>query len=419
MIQAYDRTKDKLFYGWVVVIAFLMINVIIQGTRHSFGVFFKSLSGEFGLSRTETSGIYSIYSSLCCLFSFVSGWGADRMSLRMLIGLMGLFTGLSLILTSQAQSLGQLFLLYSFLFAMGTSGVFVVSTSIIIRWFNRKRGLAIGIATSGQGLGTALLAPLAAYLIAVFDWRMSYIVMGMIVLLFVIPMAMLLRKEPGEMGLLPYGAELSEDQIGGSHRRGGGHPPGGSSLLDAFKSRNFWCLGFVWLLFSMCLYLVMTHIVPHGTDSGIPTVKAATVLGVIGVMSIPGRLLVGKISDHSDRKAVAIICELFVTGTMVWLIYSKSLWMFYLFALVFGFFYGGLSTSVTALIGDIFGQRSIGVILGALEVGWFLGASLGPLMGGIVYDMTKNYSMAFSISVLASMVVTLLLALTKREVKVD
>ncbi len=178
-------------------------------------------------------------------------------------------------------------------------------------------------------------------------------------------------------------------------------------------------MGFVWLLFSMCLYMILTHIVPHGTDIGIPTMKAATILSVIGAMSIPGRLLVGKISDNSDRKAISIICALFLTGAMIWLIYSKALWMFYLFALVFGFFYGGLTTSVTALIGDIFGQRSIGIILGALEVGWFLGASVGPLMGGLVYDISNNYSIAFSINVAAMIIVTLLLALTKREMKLD
>jgi MFS family permease len=104
---------------------------------------------------------------------------------------------------------------------------------------------------------------------------------------------------------------------------------------------------------------------------------------------------------------------------MIWLSYSKALWMFYLFALVFGFFYGGLSTCVTALIGDIFGQRSIGIIMGTLEVGWFLGASLGPFMAGLVYDMNNNYSVAFSINVAATIIVILLLALTKRGMKLD
>jgi len=419
MIKSYYRIKDKLFYGWVVVIAFFIINIIVQGTRHSFGVFFKSLASEFGLTRAETSGVYSVYMLLCCMFCFVSGWGADKFSLRKLISLMGLFMGLSLILTSQAQSLWQLFVVYSLLFAMGTSGVFVVSTSIIIRWFNSKRGLAIGLATSGVGLGTVMMAPFAAYLIATFGWRMSYLVMGIIAWLFVIPTAMLLRKEPGEMGLHPYGGEFNGNQTVGSHRGEGSNQPTGFSFLYAFKTRNFWFLGLVWLLFSMGLYMVLTHIVPHGTDIGIPAMKAASILSVIGAMSIPGRLLVGKLSDNLSRKAIAIICALCLTGAIIWLIYSKELWMFYLFALVFGFSFGGLSTSVTALIGDTFGQRSIGIIMGTLEVGWFLGASIGPFMGGLVYDINNDYSLAFSICVAAMVMATLLLAFTKREMKLD
>ena len=93
--------------------------------------------------------------------------------------------------------------------------------------------------------------------------------------------------------------------------------------------------------------------------------------------------------------------------------------MFYLFALVFGFSFGGLSTSVTALIGDTFGQRSIGIIMGTLEVGWFLGASIGPFMGGLVYDINNDYSLAFSICAAAMVMATLLLGFTKRKMKFD
>jgi len=152
---------------------------------------------------------------------------------------------------------------------------------------------------------------------------------------------------------------------------------------------------------------------------GIPAMKAATILSAIGAMSIPGRFVVGKISDSAGRKAITIICALLLTGAVIWLIYSKEVWMFYLFALFFGFSSGGLSTSVSALIGDTFGRRSIGIIMGTLEVGWFLGVSIGPFLGGLVYDIDHNYSNAFSINVAATMIVILLLILTKREMRLD
>ena len=105
----------------------------------------------------------------------------------------------------------------------------------------------------------------------------------------------------------------------------------------------------------------------------------------------------GRISDSIGRKVTAITCALFLAGAIIWLICSKDLWMFYLFAVVFGFFYGGFDASTTALIGDIFGLRSIGIIMGTLSVGWSLGAAIGPFIGGLVYDISNNYSVAFSI----------------------
>jgi MFS family permease len=419
MIMSRSKINGRLFYGWIVVIASFIIISIVIGSRLSFGVFFKSLASEFGLTRAETSGVYSVHMLLGCVFAIVSGWGADKFSPRILISLMGLFCGLSLILTSQAQSLWQLFVVYSFLFAIGTGGVFVVITSIIIRWFESKRGLAIGLATSGVGLGTVIMAPFATYLIANLGWRMSYILMGMITWLFIISMAMLLKREPSEMGLLPDGVESNESKIEGSNLIERSNRPTGFSLLHAFKTKNFWYLGFSWLLSSLCVYMVYTHIIPHSTDMGIHTMKAATVLSLIGAMSIPGRLIVGRISDSIGRKVTAIICALFLAGAIIWLIFSKDLWMFYFFALVFGFFFGGLDASTTALVGDIFGLHNIGIIMGILSACWSLGAAIGPFIGGLVYDINNNYSMAFSINVAAMIMVTLLLALTKRETKPD
>lgn len=419
MIKSRSRYKDRLFYGWVVVIASFIISVIVFGTRFSFGVFFKFLASEFKLTRAETSGVYSAYMLLCCVFAIIGGWGADKFNPRMLISLMGLFTGFSLILTSQAHSIWQLFVGYSVLLAMGTGGIYVVSTSIITRWFDRKRGLAIGLSTSGVGLGTVIMAPFATYLIAKLGWRISYIVMGIIAWLFIISMAMLLRKDPSEMGLQPDGGESNEGKTEGSNLMEGSNQTIGLSLSHALQTRNFWCLGFSWLLLSLSVHMVLTHIVPHSTDIGISAMKAATILSLIGAMNIAGRLLLGRISDSMGRKVTAISSALLLAGAIILLICSQNLWMLYLFAVIFGFFYGGLDASTIALIGDLFGLRNIGVIMGTLSAGWSLGAAIGPVIGGIAYDIGNHYSVAFSINIAAMIIVTLLLVLTKKETKLN
>ncbi len=415
MLVSPLRLKDRLFYGWVVVLAFLVIGTTIYGTRYSFGVFFKALQSEFDLSRTATSGIFSTTMVLVSIFGFLGGWALDRYGPRGIILLMGLFTGLSLLLTSQTNSSWQLFITYSLLLSVGSGAIFVVIMSTVSRWFDKKRGFALGIASAGTGLGTVIMAPFATYLISDFGWRTAYIVIALIVWAIVIPLSRLLRKEPYEIGALPDGAKPDSRQMGiqKPKNREDGIPPTDLSLRQAFRTGSFWLFGFIWILFASCLFLVLTHIVPHATDMGISAGKAATVLSLLGGTNIVGRVLIGRASDRIGRKVTVIICALLQAGAMVWLIWSQELWMFYLFALVYGFAYGGYTPSVTALIGDTFGLRNIGVIFGMLEIGWGIGAAIGPAIGGLIFDASNSYSMAFLIGALAMLVATLLVALVR------
>ena len=190
----------------------------------------------------------------------------------------------------------------------------------------------------------------------------------------------------------------------------------GFSLLEASRTRSFWLCGSIWLLYSSCYLMVLTHIVPHVTDMGIPAMEAAAVLSLIGGSGIAGRLLMGRVSDSTVRKKTAITCALLVAGAMIWLIWSQDLWMLYLFGIVCGFSFGGLDSPFTALIGDTFGMRSIGVIMGTLNVAWGIGSAVGPAVGGLIFDLGNSYSVAFLAGALAMLTVALLLALTRREV---
>jgi len=395
--------------------ACLFLHTVIGGTSYSFGVFFKSLESEFDLTRATTSGVFSAYMLLCCVFAISGGWVLDRYGPRIVTFLMGLFTGLSLLLTSLTSSSWQLFINYSFLLAIGTGTGYTMVMSTTSRWFEKKRGLALGIVSSGAGIGIVVVAPFANYLISTFDWHMAYIVMGLIAAPIIITLAMLLRKNPSEIGVLPDGVKLDSSETRVNDKTDNVQPVN-FSLVQAFRTRSFWFLGTVWLLWSLCLHLILTHIVPHVTDVGISTTEAALVLGLIGGISIPGRLIMGVVSDMIGRKTLAIICALLQAGAMLWLLWAQDLWMFYLFAVVYGFGYGGVDPPTVALISDIFGVRSLGVIIGALVVGWAIGAAIGPAVGGFIFDVNKSYSMAFLIGALAMLGTAIFVALTKREV---
>ena len=406
------RLKDKLFYGWVVIVAFFIIGITLYGIQFSFGVFFKSIESEFNLTRTATSAISSANLLLAGGCAFLAGWALDRYGPKAVVLLMGLFTGLSLLLTSQTNSPWQLFITYSLLLSMGTGALYVVPTSTVSRWFDKKRGLALGIAGSGSGLGMVIMAPFATYLIYNFDWRMAYLIIGLIAWLIVLPLSRLLKGDPREVGALPDGLDSPTPAIEPEEEA---IQPIDSSLLHVFRTRTFWLVMFVWIFFAICIFLVFVHLVPHVTDLGISTGEAAVILSLMGGTATVGRVLTGVASDRIGRKLTVIITTLLQAGAMIWLIWAQDLWMFYLFALVFGFAYSGCAVSMGALISDTFGLGRIGAIFGVLEIGWGIGAALGPAIGGLIFDISNSYSLAFLIGALAMVLATLFIALIRRE----
>ena len=387
-----------------------LIAVVGLGTRYSFGVFFKSIETEFALTRGATSGVFSIYMLLCCVFAVLGGWALDRYGPKVVVFLMGSFTGLSLLLTSQANSAWQLLVSYGLLLSLGTGAIYAVVNSTASRWFDKKRGFVLGITTSGGGFGAIVMAPFATYLISNFGWRTAFIVMGLIAWLVISSMCLILKKDPGDMGLLPDGVKSEAAQPGPQKKEGKAQLTG-PSLLQASRTSNFWFLGLVWLLLSLDVHLVFVHVVPYAVDMGNSLMDAAIILALIGGTTIPGRLLVGRASDTIGRKAPAIACALLQVGALLWLMWAQELWMLYVFAIAFGFLWGGFGVLTTALIGDVFGMRSIGAIMGMMSAGWALGAASGPAIGGYIFDVSGTYFMAFAAGAVAILIAALLVAL--------
>ncbi len=404
--------KQRLYYGWIVVSICLIIGTVAYGIRYSYGVFFKPLEQDFGWNRALTSGVFSFYLVLAAVFAILGGWALDRYGPRIVAILMGLFTGLSLLLTSQVSSLWQIAVSYSLLLAIGTGPTYVVTMATASRWFIKKRGIALAIAGAGAGLGIMVMTPVAAYLIAGYGWRTAYVVMAVVALLTIVPGALLLRKVPTVVTASPNQGEKSS-----AFRRAEEIPRNGPedfSLRQAARTKNFWLVFFVWLLYSLCLHLVLTHLVPHATDLGISPVEAATVLIWLGGSSILGRLLMGRLSDSIGKKQTASFSALMMGGSMLLLAGASDLWLLSLFGIIFGFFYGGLDPPLAAIIGDVFGMRNIGVIMGVLVIGWGTGAAIGPALAGYLFDNTGNYFSAFLVGMVTTLIAAILIFLVKQ-----
>jgi len=402
--------KDRVFYGWVIVVVFLVIQAVLMGIASSFTVFFKPIEAEFEITRTVTSAISSVSMILIPVSGFVGGWALDRYGPRIVLLGMSLLTGLSLVLTSRTGAVWQVFLTYSVLLAIGMGPVYVVATSTVSRWFNKKRGLAVGIAGSGEGLGTITMAPLSNFLISRFSWKTAYLIIGLITWAVIIPLSRLLKKEPGEIGALPDGVKIEGENIAPTTPELQTQESG-MTLSETLKTRGFWAVAGIWFFFSFCMSMLFTHIVPHVTDIGITATEGAIIISIMGAARVCGMIGLGIIADRTGRKKIAVISTLVQAGAMVWLLWAQQLWMFYLFAIIYGLGNGGLFSGVTSLLGDAFGLERLGSILGLLEIGWGLGAGIGPLVAGFIYDTSSSYSFAFILGAASMTAITFLVVM--------
>jgi MFS family permease len=229
-------------------------------------------------------------------------------------------------------------------------------------------------------------------------------------------MSLLLRKDPGDMGLSPDGVK-SEPLQTGTQAKENRDRPADYTVVQASKMSPFWLLGFTWVFISLSLHLIFVHAVPYAVDMGISPMDAALMLSLIGATSIPGRLVVGKVSDTIGRKALGVACALVQVCALLWLMWAHELWMLYTFAIVYGFLWGGSGAVITALISDVFGTQSIGAIMGMMAAGWALGAAVGPAIGGYIFDASGNYFMAFAIGAAAVLISALFIALIRSRPK--
>jgi len=394
--------KPRFFYGYVVVAAALLIMAISTGALYSFGVFFKPVLTEFGWTRAATSGAYSLCILLLGALSIVVGRLNDRFGPRIVVTGCALLLGSGYLLMSQVSAAWQLYLFYGALVGIGTSGTLVPPISTVARWFVKRRGLMTGIAMSGIGLGTMIVPPLANWLISSYGWRTSYTVLGITVLVLMIVVAQFLRRDPSQMGQLPYGNREQEKLNSGSE---------GFSLQRAARIRQFWMTVAMFLCYGVCIQAVIVHIVPHATDLGITAASAASTLAIVGGMSVAGRVLMGNASDRIGTKPSSIICFTLILAALLWLLVAKEVWAFYLFAIIFGFGYGGMASLSSPIAAELFGMSSHGVILGAIFCGMALGETAGPIITGYIFDTAASYQPAFLVCAMLSIIAIILASL--------
>lgn len=358
------------------------------GTYYAFGIFFKPVLTEFGWTRAMISGAFSLSSFLAGLVAIVTGRLNDRFGPRLVIATCGFFLGLGYLLMSQISAIWQLYLFYGVIIGIGMSGSLVPLLSTVARWFVRRRAMMTGIVTWGLGIGSVIMPLLARWLISNYGWSNSYIIVGSIALVLIVLAAQFLRRDPGQMELSPYGEnEVKAESLN--------LEASGFSLQEAIHTWQFWILCILQFFFIFCVNTVMVHIAPHAMELGIPMTTSANILAATGGLGIVGMVVMGAFADRAGNKQAMIISFILMSVALFWVVVAKEVWMLYLFAVIFGFGFGGMSALFSPMTAELFGLRSHGVILG---IGFFCsmtGGAIGPLQAGYVFDIIGSYNPAF------------------------
>lgn len=379
----------SLYHGWVVVGAAALILFMAYGTQYAFGVFFAALLDEFAWSRASLSGAFSLYAFNYGAFGLVCGHLTDRLGPRMVIAGGAAFLGLGLMSMSQLTELWHTYFLYGVVAALGMSTAYVPCTVTVARWFVRRRGLAVGIASAGGSLGIFALPPVAHLLVSSLGWRWAYLAFGASILALLNVLAMVMRRDPESMGLKPDGGALREPPR---------FPAGsedGWTVGQAARTFQFWMLSGIFSATWIPVFIPLVHLVPLARDLGISPVLASTLLSALGIAAVGGRLVLGGLSDRIGRRAALGLALLLQAAAFLGFSVAASLPSLYGVAAAFGFSYGAISTLFPALVSDFFGRAHAGSVVGVLFAISASMAAWGPLAAGWIFDTYGDYGPAW------------------------
>jgi MFS family permease len=393
-----------LFYGWVVLMASVAIIAVGTGTIFSLAVFLRPLEEDFGWSRSLISGVAFVNWVIFGVGSFVAGVVSDRIGARRVVAAGAALLGAALVVSSQIRTAAQLYVAFGVLGALGASAFYVPLSATATRWFAARRGLAMGIISSGMGLGIMVVPPTARALITGLGWRATFAAFGVLTWGVGAVALRYLANRPEDRGLQGYGADPPA----------GPRVPAWGDMTAALVLRHpaFW--GVALIHFGCCAAHSgpIFHMVAHAMDLGVTKMAAASMLGLSGGTSIVGRLSSGILADRFGARPALVGMLAIQAFVLSFYLYAGAAVSLFVVALFFGVAYGGAMPLYALVAREFFGERVVGTTFGGIFFISCIGMGLGAYGGGFLYDHLGTYwSLHLASTLVAAGAVAVALAL--------
>lgn len=390
------KSPTNLFYGWVIVAISNITLMVAFGVRLSFTVFFVALVNEFGWMREEASIIFSTSMVVFAATSTMAGKAVDRWGARRTFGVGAFVLSLGLYLSSKIQSFPQLIFAYGVVAGLGITILGLgPQASVIARWFKQKRGLAIGIAFAGTGIGSLLIIPGVEFIISNYGWRNAYLVLAGLTLAVLPLNAFLLRLNPEDLNLQVDGGKNNQtynstfDRAENWGRR------------DISRSTSFWLLMIAAMGAIGPVRMLTVHQLAIFVDAGYLQSYATLAIGFSGAVTAITFFVFGGLSDRLGRNIVYLggsLSLLMAIALLGLLQSSQSSILIWVYAVLLGLGEGSRSSLVTAAASDLFPGNNLGFVNGAIGAAFGVGAAILPWLAGRFFDLQNTYITVFIIA---------------------
>ena len=393
----------RFYYGWIVVAATALTLLVSAGVRSAPGVFLNTLNADMGWSLAAISFAVSIGLLLFGLVGPLSGWLMDRFGPRLvMLGGVALIS-LSMAASSRMTALWQLNLFWGALSGIGTGiAGSVLGAAVATRWFVARRGLVIGIFGAATSAGQLIFVPLLAWLEGAIGWRASVLGLAGAAALLIAPILLLMRDDPGKLGMRPYGGQASEPSPVAREAAGG-------VMRRALRVPEFWLLAASFFICGATSNgLIGTHLIAHAHDHGIAKGTAAGMLALMGTMNFVGTITSGWLTDRYNPRFLLACYYGFRGLSLLVLPFATNLGGLTVFAILFGLDYIATVPPTSALVADIFGRKNVGVVFGWVFCAHQIGAALAAWLGGLARELTGDYGVAFIAAAALAMTAALL-----------